>query len=151
MSECDWIDEARQAAASCWCDPETEKTEMDVVLAEAVAKRIAAWMQTAAQAQRNTDYYRGLIVECGEAIGPDAYVCDDLTVSDSVLCAKVPSLVSRLIERTQVLKADRAALIEQSAKDSFAANARIAELEAKTASLFDAIESAGRALGVHDG
>ena len=38
----DWIDEARQIAAQCWCDKETENREMDTVLAEAVAKRIDA-------------------------------------------------------------------------------------------------------------
>ena len=56
----DWMDEARQIAAQCWCDSETDQKEMDVTLAESVARRIAAWMDTAAQSQRNTDYYRGL-------------------------------------------------------------------------------------------
>ena len=30
----------REIAAQCWCDPETEATEMDVVLAEAFVKRL---------------------------------------------------------------------------------------------------------------
>jgi len=89
----DWMDEARMLAAQCWCDPETENTEMDVVLCEAVAKRIAAWMDTAARNQRNTDYYRGLVVRCGEAIGESAYICDDGTKSQDVLCAKVPEII----------------------------------------------------------
>ena len=88
-----WMDEARQLAAQCWCDPETENRVMDPVLAEAVAKRIAAWMDTAAQNQRNTDYYRGLLVKCGKAIGNAAYIADDGTRSQDVLCAKIPLLV----------------------------------------------------------
>ena len=55
-----WMDEARQLAAQCWCDKETENKVMDPELAEAVAKRIAAWIATAAQNQRNADYYRGV-------------------------------------------------------------------------------------------
>ena len=88
-----WMDEARQVAAQCWCDPKTEKTVMDPDLCEAVASRIANWMDTAAQNQRNADYYRGLLVKCGKAIGEPAYIADDGSISDDVLCAKVPELV----------------------------------------------------------
>ena len=89
----DWMDEARQIAAQCWCDPETEGKEMDAVLAEAVAKRIAMWMDTAAQNQRNTDYYRGLLEKCGKAIGDRAYIADDGTKSEDVLYAKIPEII----------------------------------------------------------
>jgi hypothetical protein len=44
-----WMDEARQIAAQCWCDEETQDRVMDTPLAEAMARRIAAWMETAAQ------------------------------------------------------------------------------------------------------
>jgi len=90
-----WIQEARGIAAQCWCDPETESKVMDPVLCEAVAQRIACWMDTAAQNQRNADYYRGLIVRCGEAIGNRAYIADDGSKSNDVLCAKVPELVEK--------------------------------------------------------
>lgn len=53
-----WMPEARQIAAQCWCDEETSNTEMDVVLAESVARRIAAWMDTAAFHARNEEYWR---------------------------------------------------------------------------------------------
>lgn len=92
-----WMDEARQIAAQCWCDDDTKDRVMDPALAEAVAKRIAAWMDTAAQAQRGVDYYRDLVVACGKSIGTAAYICDDGTRSDSVLCAKVPDLVEDLV------------------------------------------------------
>jgi hypothetical protein len=94
-----WMEEAMQIAAQCWCDPETEDREMDVVLGKAFAKRLAFWMETAAQNQINCDYYRGLVVRCGEAIGKDAYIQDDGGVCDEVLCAKVPELVEDLVNK----------------------------------------------------
>ena len=92
--EYDWMDEARVLAAQCWCDKATENKEMDVELAEVIAKRIAAWMQTTAQNQRNTDYYRGLLVKIGETIGERAFTADDGSKSEDVLCAKLPEIIS---------------------------------------------------------
>ena len=89
----DWMEEARMAAAQCWCDKETKDKVMDPVLAEAVAKRIANWMDTAAQNQRNTDYYRGLLERCGKAIGDRAFITDDGSRSEDVLCAKIPEII----------------------------------------------------------
>ena len=65
----DWMPEARLMAAQCWCEDETSSIEMDVRLVEAVARRIAAWMDIAAQAQRNVDFYRGLVDECAKTSG----------------------------------------------------------------------------------
>ncbi len=90
----DWMDEARMLAAQCWCDTETENKEMDATLAEAVAKRIAVWMQTAAQNQLNTDYYRGLLEQCGKTIGDRALTADDGIRMDSVICAKIPEIIA---------------------------------------------------------
>ena len=92
--EVDWMDEARQMAAQCWCAPETSAIEMDVRLAEVVARSIAAWMTTAAQAQRNCDFYRGLLDECAKHIGAPAYTADDGTVMDSPVRLKIPELVA---------------------------------------------------------
>ena len=83
MSKNMWMNEAREYAAQCWCDPETSDRVMDVALAEAVAKRIAAWMDTAAQYARNVDYYQGLLDQ------------DDGTIQDSPLRAKMPELVKQ--------------------------------------------------------
>lgn len=63
-----WMPEARQIAAQCWCDDETKHIEMDVVLAEAVAKRIAAWMRTGAQHAGNEEYWRNRAVAAEAAI-----------------------------------------------------------------------------------
>ena len=57
------------------------------------------WKEIAKQNQRNADYYRGLVIRCGEAIGKAAYIQDDGGVVDEVLCAKVPELVEKLCER----------------------------------------------------
>lgn len=89
----DWLPEAQEIASQCWCDPETKDKEMDIVLGNAFAKRLAVWMDTAAQNQRNTDYYRGLLVRCGEAIGGRAYTANDGTRMEDVLCAKVPEII----------------------------------------------------------
>lgn len=96
-----WMEEARQQAAQCWCDDETSSMEMNTVLAEAVAKRIAVWMEEAARSQVNCDYYRGLVIRCGEVLGKAARTCDDGTLVDHVLCAKVPELVEQLMENSK--------------------------------------------------
>jgi len=90
------MEEARQVAGACWTDKETEHLEMDVALAEAVAKRLATWLATAAQSQRNLEYYRGLVIRCGQALGEEAYTADDGTKMEDVLCDKVPELVEAL-------------------------------------------------------
>ena len=68
-----YMGEALQEAAQCWCDDDTSGIGLDVRLAEAVARRIAAWMDTAAQAQRNADFYRGLVDECAKHLGPSHF------------------------------------------------------------------------------
>jgi hypothetical protein len=92
MSQPDWIEEARLIAAQCWCDDETKDIEMDAPLAEAFAKRIAAWMSTAAQNQQNADFWQGkaegqselVEVPCSGPVDAAVYqdakadYCDDL-------------------------------------------------------------------------
>ncbi len=62
-------------------------------------KEAQSWMDTAAQHCRNEEYYRGLVIEIGKMLGPDAYISDDGSVQQDVLCAKVPSLVRKLVEK----------------------------------------------------
>lgn len=94
-----WMPEARQLAAQCWCDDETKDREMDVVLAEAVARRIAGWMDASAQAYRDADFYRGIIREIGEMFGVEAKTSDDGSVQQDVLALKVPELVSKALRK----------------------------------------------------
>ena len=88
---------ALQTVAQGWCEPETKDREMDAVLAQAIARPVArvlrAWYDTAAQHCRNEDYYRSLVQEIGLMFGDAAFVSDDGSVQQDVLCAKVPSLV----------------------------------------------------------
>ena len=93
----DWIQEARGLAAQCWCDAETSDRVMDPVLAEAVARRLAAWMDTAAQAHRDMEFYRGLLDECAQHLGRKAYTADDGTVGDSPIRLRIPELVAALV------------------------------------------------------
>lgn len=91
-----WMDEARNLAAQCWRDKETEDRAMDVVLAEAFAKRIAVLMDTATILQQKIDFYYGLIARCGDVFTePD---------EDGPLCSNVPGLVEELRAKYEELK-----------------------------------------------
>jgi hypothetical protein len=57
-----------------------------------------AWERTAAQFCRNEEYYRGLVVRIGKAIGDQAYIAEDGSRSEDVLCAKVPELVEATLK-----------------------------------------------------
>jgi hypothetical protein len=92
-TETNWIEEARQSAAQCWCEKETKHLVMEPDLAESVARKIAFWMDTAAQNEQNTGYYRSLLERCGKAIGLRAYTQDDGGVTEDVLCAKIPEII----------------------------------------------------------
>lgn len=94
----EWMSEARQLAGQCWCDVETQDRIMDPPLAEAFAKRLAAWMYTAAQETKNTEFYRKLLVEIGEMFGDKAKIADDNSVQEDVIALRVPELVRELIE-----------------------------------------------------
>ena len=52
------------------------------------------WYDTAAQMSRNADYYRGLVEKIGKMLGKEAYISDDGSVQEDILCAKVPELVA---------------------------------------------------------
>lgn len=90
---------------------------------------VVAWVETASQYAKNADYYRSLVVLCGEAIGESAHICDDgRTRSEDVLCAKVPSLVRELVARVSELEK---AIVQDCHSRSRLLD-RISELEAQT-------------------
>ena len=93
------LEEARGFAAQCWCDPETQDRAMDVALAEAMAKRIAAWMETAAAYSRNVDFYQGLLDKTAAHLGPDVFVSDDGSIQTEPLRLKIPEMVAALAKR----------------------------------------------------
>ena len=109
----DFMDEARQLASQCWCDPETQDRVMDPPLAEAVAKRIAVWMDTAAQFNRNEDFYRGIVCQVGEMFGNAAKTSDDGSLQDSVLALKVPELVRDALAARRAEAAEGEKLVDE--------------------------------------
>ena len=75
------------------------------------------WKETAAQHLRNKDYYRGLVQEVGKHFGADAYISDDGSIQQDILCAKVPDLVARMNERVWELESERTLFQEYVAKN----------------------------------
>ena len=53
----DQLPEAREIAEQCWCDPTTAGIEMDAALVEVFARKLAAYIETAAFYARNADYW----------------------------------------------------------------------------------------------
>lgn len=95
----DFRDEALQVVQECWKKSVRACFVLpDELLINTLVDSMSFWMQTAAQNQRNTDYYRGLLEKCGRSIGVEAYMADDDSLSDSVLCAKIPELVEELLK-----------------------------------------------------
>jgi hypothetical protein len=94
-----FMEEARMLAAQCWCDDETKNRVMDPKLAEAVAKRIAVWMDEYATMATNASFYRDLLMQCAHNLGSlreKAYIQDDGGVVDEPLVLKIPELVAEL-------------------------------------------------------
>lgn len=107
----DWMPEARQLAAQCWTDVETSDRTMDTALAEAVAKRIAAWMSSAAEFSNNVEFYRGIVHKIGDQFGAAAKTSDDGSVQDHVLALKVPELVEATVKARSNLRNALAMLV----------------------------------------
>jgi hypothetical protein len=94
----DFLHEARQIAAQCWCDDKTKHYGMNEAMCEAVAKRIALWMDTAAQQTRNAEFYRDLLDRCAQHLGDEVFICDDGSRCDEPLRLKIPELVAKVAE-----------------------------------------------------
>jgi len=88
---------AMQLAAQAWCQSETSDKEMDVVLATAFANVLDNWLETAAQERENAAFYRDLIDQCAQVLGPEAYTAEDGTVMQDPVRLKVPELVAKLV------------------------------------------------------
>lgn len=62
--------------------------------------KVAAWTESAMQMARNADFYRGLLDQCAEHLGREAYTADDGTVMGTPVRLKIPELVAELVRRT---------------------------------------------------
>ena len=88
---------AMQFAAQAWCQPETSGKEMDVTLAMAFATVLDNWMETASQEARNAAFYRDLLDQCAQVLGPEAFTSDDGTVMEDPVRLKIPAMVEKLV------------------------------------------------------
>jgi len=68
-----------------------ELAELREKLAEAERER-DNWIEIARFHIGNEQYYRGIVVAIGKLLGRAAYICDDGSPSEDVLCAKVRDL-----------------------------------------------------------
>lgn len=68
------------------------------------------WTDTAAQWLRNTEFYRGIVVQIGSHFGDAAKTSNDGSVQEDVLALKVPELVSALVADLSRVTAERDAL-----------------------------------------
>lgn len=87
---------AMQFATQAWCQPETSDKGMDPALAMAFATVLDNWMETAAQEARNSAFYRDLLDQCAQVLGPEAYTADDGTVMEDPVRLKIPALMQKL-------------------------------------------------------
>jgi hypothetical protein len=99
----DFMEQALQIAAQCWCDPETQDRVMDPALATAFANRLANWMADTAQQMRNIEYYKGLIDSAIDREFTATYqklmrTADDGSVHDSYLYAKFPEVLRKFTD-----------------------------------------------------
>jgi len=60
------------------------------------------WESTAYQEMANTQFYRGLLVEIGQMLGPEVRTCDDGTVTPDVLILQVPVVVARRLGKPEM-------------------------------------------------
>ena len=95
-----------QTVENCICckyclEPIKERAEI-----ERLTRERDNWIETSAQDCRNTEYYRGLVVQIGETIGEQAYIADDGIKHPDVLCAKVPELITALQSERDKFKSD---------------------------------------------
>ncbi len=88
-----YVDMAADITMATFREAGFNDNEINEELADKFISQLDNWIETAAQNQRNTDYYRGLLVECGETIGDRAYIADDGIRHLDVLCAKIPEII----------------------------------------------------------
>lgn len=82
--------QADVAVMAAWQDPTQPATFVEAMSCADLARGIAR------EYARNVDYYRGLLDKIAECIGPPAYTCDDGSMSEEPLRAKLPEMVAAL-------------------------------------------------------
>lgn len=67
-------------------------------------RTLYVWLKDLHQANRDMEFYRGIVMQTGELLGAEAFTSSDGTVGDSVLALKVPELVKKLVEENNSSK-----------------------------------------------
>jgi hypothetical protein len=80
-----------------WKAIDTELTESIAAELEREQRMTNLWFETARKQLGDTEYYRGLVQQIGRMLGEDAYLSDDGSRQQDILCAKVPELVKALL------------------------------------------------------
>lgn len=75
-----------------------------VEASEGLKQQAKNWEESAALFHRNEQYYRDLLLQIAEVLGPEKFVCDSGDVSDEVLVAKIPELARAAILDGVVLR-----------------------------------------------
>lgn len=72
------------------------KDETHAVKVEGLERQVEGWIDSACHFHKGQEFYHGLIIRCGKALGPKARLCSDGTYSHSVLALNVPELVEAM-------------------------------------------------------
>ena len=79
-----------------WKDflPEALRMTSECLNINESTRLVAAWMESSAQNQRDTDFYRGIVTQIGNLFGDAARTSDDGSLQEDVLALRVPELVA---------------------------------------------------------
>lgn len=76
-----------------------DEPERWVGVVEEACRQRDGWMETARLHCKNEEFYRNIVIHCGEVFGDEAKTADDGTVQEDVLALKVVELVQRLHDK----------------------------------------------------
>jgi len=83
------------------CDNKETLLSKLIICIENEQRLTSNWTDTAKYHCKNEVYYRDLIQNIGKMFGDEAYVSDDGSKQQDVLCAKVPELVLNLLNKSE--------------------------------------------------
>lgn len=95
-----WAADTAAAQLKSLMDSEHNLEEMK----RSFERTLYVWLKDLHQANRDMEFYRGIVMQTGELLGPEAFTSNDGTVGDSVLALKVPELVKKLVEENNSSK-----------------------------------------------
>lgn len=107
------LDAERAARLKAEAEREAYKQDRDLC-----AMQRHNWEKSAAQFCTGMEYYRGIVIQIGELLGPEAKTCDDGSIAPDVLCAKVAEVAKARLERLAAAEAEVKRLTERVEEDN---------------------------------